>query len=99
MHKTPDILKALYARLEDRKGASPTHSYTARLYQGGLDRILRKIGEESGEVLIAAKNQDRPSLVHEFADLWFHGMVLLSFLNIPYEEVLEELKRRMEKKP
>jgi phosphoribosyl-ATP pyrophosphohydrolase len=64
------------------------------LYQKGLDTILKKIGEEATEVVVAAKGGDVRQVVCETADLWFHSMVLLSHLNIPVTEVLAELQRR-----
>ncbi len=85
--KLNDVLRA-------RKDADPESSYVARLYQKGLDTILKKIGEEATETVVAAKGGDRHQVVCETADLWFHSMVLLSHLNIPVTEVLAELERR-----
>ena len=89
-----DILAELAATLEARKGASPEHSYVASLYSRGLDAILKKVGEESAEVIVAAKNEDDAALVHELADLWFHTLVLLSERGLHPERVLQELARR-----
>ncbi|MFL6713595.1 MAG: phosphoribosyl-ATP diphosphatase, partial [Sulfurifustis sp.] len=72
-----DVLTKLAQTLEARKHASPDSSYVAGLYAKGLDAILKKIGEEAAETLIAAKTGDRQQIVHEMADLWFHTLVLL----------------------
>ncbi len=89
-----DILIELAEVLEQRKNASPENSYVARLYQKGLDSILKKVGEEATEVVIAGKAQDREQLIYETADLWFHSLILLANQGIGPEAVLEELKRR-----
>ena len=67
-----DILQRLAKTLEHRKGASPEGSYVARLYAGGPDAILKKVGEEASETLLAAKDGDKLQIVRETADLWFH---------------------------
>ncbi|MFZ1324970.1 MAG: phosphoribosyl-ATP diphosphatase, partial [Candidatus Contendobacter sp.] len=72
------ILRELAATLEARKQADPDRSYVARLYAKGLDGILKKVGEEAAETLLAAKNDDPRNLVYEIADLWFHTLVLLA---------------------
>ena len=72
-----DTLSALQQVLRERLSADPDDSYVASLYAKGLDHILKKVGEESAEVIIAAKDQDQTALVKEVADLWFHCMVLL----------------------
>jgi phosphoribosyl-ATP pyrophosphohydrolase len=95
MHSTPDVLQRLYATLQDRKTASADQSYVASLYAKGIDAILKKIGEEAAETLIAAKNPDRDGLVHEVADLWFHSLVLLAASDIPLDALTGELERRM----
>ncbi len=89
-----EVLAELYATLRARKGADPKVSYVASLYQKGLDTILKKIGEEAAETLIAAKGGDQKQIIHEVADLWFHSLVMLSFLDLSPEQVLDELKRR-----
>ncbi len=94
MKKADTALDELYATLQSRKGAEPASSYVAGLYAKGLDAILKKIGEESAEVLLAAKGNDRSALVHELADLWFHSLVLMSSKDIAPEEILAELSRR-----
>lgn len=90
-----ETLKRLAAVLEARKRADPTSSYVAGLYHKGLDAILKKIGEEATETVIAAKGGDRGQLVHELADLWFHTLVLLAQQGLTPEDVLVELERRL----
>ena len=89
-----DILVRLMAVLESRKGAEPESSYVASLYDRGLDTILKKIGEESAETIIAAKSGDKQQIVYETADLWFHCLVLLAQQNLTAQQVLDELERR-----
>lgn len=89
-----DILNKLAAVLESRKGADPGSSYVAGLYARGLDAILKKIGEEATETVVAAKGGDREQVVHEAADLWFHTLVLLAYQGLKPEDVLNELERR-----
>lgn len=89
-----EILARLAAVLESRKGADPESSYVARLYAKGLDSILKKIGEEATETVLAAKGGDRGQLIHEVADLWFHTLVLLAREGLRPAQVLEELERR-----
>jgi len=84
----------LGAVLEARKGADPGSSYTAGLYARGRDAILKKVGEEATEVVIAAKDANREQVVRETADLWFHTLVLLAHLDLGPGDVLEELDRR-----
>ena len=89
-----DILQRLMAVLASRKDAEPDSSYVAGLYHRGLDAILKKIGEESAETIIAAKSGDKQQIVHETADLWFHCLVMLAQQNLDARLVLEELERR-----
>ena len=89
-----DILGRLADALEARKQADPASSYVAKLYAKGLDAILKKIGEEATETIVAAKNGDRQQIVYETADLWFHCMVMLASQGVRPEEVLDELARR-----
>lgn len=89
-----DILARLMAVLESRKEAEPGSSYVAGLYDKGLDAILKKIGEESAETIIAAKSGDKQQIVYETADLWFHSLVLLAQQNLTAQQVLDELERR-----
>jgi phosphoribosyl-ATP pyrophosphohydrolase len=89
-----EILSRLAETLESRKNADPASSYVAKLYAKGLDAILKKIGEEATETVIAAKDGDKAQLVYEMADLWFHSMVLLAQQGLHPDDVLEELARR-----
>jgi phosphoribosyl-ATP pyrophosphohydrolase len=89
-----DILKQLAEVLEERKNADPESSYVAKLHTKGLDSILKKIGEEATETVMAAKDGDADKIIYETADLWFHTMVMLSNQGIDHEEVLNELARR-----
>jgi phosphoribosyl-AMP cyclohydrolase / phosphoribosyl-ATP pyrophosphohydrolase len=87
-------LAALYELIEERRRELPEGSYTTYLFREGLDKILKKVGEESAETIIAAKNGDRPRLVEEVADLAYHLIVLLSERGVKLEEVGAELARR-----
>ncbi len=89
-----DILEQLSELLEQRKGADPDSSYVAKLYAKGLDGILKKIGEEATETVIAAKDGDPAQVIYETADLWFHCMVMLKHLGLEPQAVLTELERR-----
>ena len=89
-----DILKQLTEVLEQRKTAPPDSSYVASLYDNGLDAILKKVGEEATETVIAAKDGDRDKIVYETADLWFHTLVMLSDQGLTANDVLDELARR-----
>jgi phosphoribosyl-ATP pyrophosphohydrolase len=89
-----EILTQLAAVLEARKSADPASSYVAGLYAKGLDAILKKVGEEATETVIAAKGGDRAQVIHETADLWFHTLVLLAQQGLTPEDVLKELDRR-----
>lgn len=89
-----ETLNNLAAILERRKQADEDNSYVASLYSAGLNRILQKIGEESIETIIAAKEGDLAAIVHETADLWFHTMVLLAHQGLHPSAVLEELDSR-----
>ena len=87
-------LQGLYQLLEGRKEELPEGSYTSYLFQKGLDKILKKVGEECTEVIIAAKAEDRRETVYEIADLAYHVMVLMVQAGIPLEEVRKELASR-----
>ena len=89
-----DVLKQLSEVLEQRKTAAPDSSYVASLYGKGLDTILKKVGEEATETVIAAKDGDRDKIIYETADLWFHTMVMLSHQGLTADDVLDELARR-----
>ncbi len=89
-----DILNQLAQVLEQRKSQDPQKSYVASLYAKGLDSILKKIGEEATETVIAAKGGDKGQIVYEMADLWFHCMVLLAQQGLGPEAITSELQRR-----
>jgi phosphoribosyl-ATP pyrophosphohydrolase len=89
-----DILDKLAEVLESRKDAEADTSYVASLYARGLDTILKKVGEEATETVIAAKDGEKTQVVYETADLWFHSLVMLSHLGIDHRDVLAELERR-----
>lgn len=89
-----DILKRLTATLEARKQALPDSSYVAKLFGKGEDAILKKVGEEATELILASKEGDKTHLVYETADLWFHCMVLLAHHGLSAQDVLDELARR-----
>jgi phosphoribosyl-ATP pyrophosphohydrolase len=89
-----DVLTELGMVLEARKAESPDSSYVAKLYAKGLDAILKKIGEEATETVMAAKDGDPDKIVYEVADLWFHSMVLLAHQGLSSAQVLAELERR-----
>ncbi|MCB1828980.1 MAG: phosphoribosyl-ATP diphosphatase [Chromatiaceae bacterium] len=89
-----DVLTRLAEVLEARKGADADSSYVAKLYAKGLDAILKKIGEEATETVLAAKDGVPEKLVYEVADLWFHSMVLLAQQGLGPDSVLAELERR-----
>ncbi|MBV1774500.1 phosphoribosyl-ATP diphosphatase [Burkholderiaceae bacterium DAT-1] len=93
MAKT-DVLYRLADTLETRKLADPSSSYTAGLLQKGIDSVLKKVGEEAVETIMAAKDGNRLHLVREVADLWFHTMVLLAHQGLGPDDVLAELARR-----
>lgn len=89
-----DILDKIADVLEQRKLQDPDSSYVSSLYQQGTDVILKKVGEEATEVIIAAKGDNPDAVVYETADLWFHTMVLLSHHGLSPGLVLAELERR-----
>ncbi|MGR9045931.1 MAG: phosphoribosyl-ATP diphosphatase [Gammaproteobacteria bacterium] len=89
-----EVLQQLAAVLEQRKQDSADKSYVASLYSKGLNSILKKIGEEATETVIAAKDGDKQQIIHETADLWFHCLVMLAHLDLGPDEVLQELQRR-----
>ena len=92
------ILKQLAQVLEQRKQSSVDESYVASLHQKGLNKILEKVGEESVETILAARDAeqsgDNSKVVYETADLWFHSLVMLSHLDIDVNDLLNELERR-----
>ncbi|HSH29323.1 MAG TPA: phosphoribosyl-ATP diphosphatase [Thiohalobacter sp.] len=89
-----DTLERLAAVLEARKQTDPDSSYVAGLYAKGLDAILKKVGEEATETVIAAKGGSSEQLVYETADLWFHTLVMLAHRGLGPAAVLSELERR-----
>ena len=93
-----DVLAELAATLEQRKTAAADSSYVASLHAKGLNKILEKVGEESIETIIAAKDAvisgNKSDLIYETADLWFHTLVMLSHLDIGPDAILDELARR-----
>ncbi|HSH96674.1 MAG: phosphoribosyl-ATP diphosphatase [Methylophilaceae bacterium] len=89
-----DVLNRLAELLERRKTASPDSSYVAKLYAKGTDSILKKVGEESAELIIAGKGGDQQEIIYETADLWFHSLVLLAHAGLNPQQVLDELARR-----
>jgi phosphoribosyl-ATP pyrophosphohydrolase len=89
-----DTLARLAAVIESRKSADPDTSYVARLFHKGTDAILKKIGEEATETVMAAKDGDAKKIVYEVADLWFHSMIALASFGLSPADVLAELERR-----
>lgn len=89
-----DTLARLGEVIESRKGADPDSSYVARLFHRGTDAILKKIGEEATETVMAAKDGERSKIVYEVADLWFHSLVALAAFDLKPADVLAELERR-----
>lgn len=93
-----DTLARVAQVLEERKGASADSSYVASLYHKGLNKILEKVGEESVETILAAKDAERTGdcsdVIYETADLWFHSLVMLAALGQHPQAVLDELERR-----
>ncbi len=89
-----NVLQQLAEILEQRKLESADKSYVASLYAKGTNAILKKIGEEAAETIIAAKDGDKQQIIYETADLWFHCMVLLAEQNLSPDDVLNELQRR-----
>jgi len=89
-----DVLNQLAAVIEARKSASSRDSYVAGLLDKGMNAILKKVGEEAAETIIAAKDTSDSQLIHETADLWFHTLVMLAARDLGPAEVLAELERR-----
>lgn len=89
-----NVLAQLADVLESRKQAAPDSSYVAKLYHKGLDAILKKVGEEATETVMAAKDGEKDKIVYEIADLWFHTLVLLAQQGLHPDAVLAELARR-----
>ncbi|WP_425145495.1 bifunctional phosphoribosyl-AMP cyclohydrolase/phosphoribosyl-ATP diphosphatase HisIE [Deinococcus sp.] len=89
-----NVLERVYATIRSRLTTLPEHSYVARLHAGGLDRVLKKIAEEAGEVLLAAKNRDAAELSTEVADLLFHTLLAMAELNVTPRDVAAVLETR-----
>lgn len=89
-----DVLQRLSELLEARKNADPDTSYVAKLYAKGMDSILKKVGEESAETIIAAKNGEASQIIYETADLWFHTLIMLAKAGLGPQDILNELARR-----
>ena len=89
-----DFLEKLAAVVESRKGADPGTSYVAKLLAAGEDAVLKKVGEEATETVMAGKDGDRRRIVAETADLWFHTIVMLAHYGLKPSDVLAELRRR-----
>jgi phosphoribosyl-ATP pyrophosphohydrolase len=94
MSTSDDTLARLAAVIDSRRGGDPEKSYVARLFSKGTDAILKKVGEEATEVVMAGKDGIPERIVGEVADLWFHSMVALSHFGLQPEDVLAELSRR-----
>lgn len=92
-----DVLQGLYDTVSSRKDNRVEGSYTCYLFEKGLDKILKKCGEECSEVIIAAKNQDNAETVLEISDLLYHLTVLMVNQGIPYRDIQAELAKRSEK--
>ena len=92
--RPPDVLDRLAATIAARRGADPASSYVAALFAKGSDAILKKIGEEATETVMAAKDGDKLRLAAEVADLWFHCLVLLASQELGPDDVRAELERR-----
>jgi phosphoribosyl-ATP pyrophosphohydrolase len=94
MSTSQDKLARLAAVIASRRAGDPDKSYVARLFSKGTDAILKKVGEEATEVVMAAKDGDRARIVAEVADLWFHTLVTLAAFELEPDDVLAELERR-----
>ena len=89
-----EVLARVAAVIESRKGADPSSSYVAKLFDKGLDAILKKVGEEATETVMAAKDGDPKKVVYEVADLWFHSLIALAHYDLTPAHVVAELERR-----
>jgi len=89
-----DTLMRLHAVIEARRSGDPEKSYVARLFAKGTNAILKKIGEEATETVMACKDGERTQIVYEMADLWFHSMIALAQFGLTPADVLVELERR-----
>lgn len=89
-----NILNRLAEMMEQRKSADASSSYVAKLYDKGMDTILKKVGEEATETVIAAKGGNKKEIIYETADLWFHTLVMLAKADLKPQDILDELARR-----
>ena len=89
-----DVLQRLSEVIDARRAQAPADSYVSGLFHAGLDKILKKIGEEAAETIIAGKGGDTEQVIYETADLWFHSIILLKFLGVEPSAVVAELERR-----
>lgn len=89
-----EVLPELYEAIMERKRTLPEGSYVAKKIKEGIDRILKKVGEEATEYIIAVKNKNKEEIIYELADLWFHSLIALAYEEIPLAEIFKELKRR-----
>ena len=102
---SPDFLNSIplktlddiYKVIEDRKTNRKENSYVSGLFEKGIDKILKKIGEEAGEVIIGAKNKDKDEIIYEVADLWFHSLIAMSYFEIKPDDIYKELGKRFGK--
>lgn len=92
--KRMDILDRLDVILAERKDADPDSSYVASLYSKGVDSILKKVGEEATELVMAAKDNDSEQIIYEAADLWFHSLILMAHNGLSSKDILNELESR-----
>ncbi len=92
-----NIVDTLYSVIEERKQNPEEGSYTTYLFKEGIDKILKKVGEESSEVIIGAKNGSKEEVIYETSDLVYHMLVLLSEMGITPDEIKEELHKRHSK--
>ena len=88
------ILEKLAAVIQSRQTNRPAGSYTTYLFEQGQDKILKKLGEETAEVIIASKNQDKRPIIYEMADLVYHLMVLMAFHGLSWQDIFDELEAR-----
>ena len=93
-HDVSGILTAVADVIDSRRGGDPQKSYVAKLFSKAPDGVLKKIGEEAVECVMAAKDENKKDIIYETADLWFHSLVMLSQYGLRPEHVLAELERR-----
>ena len=91
------IIQRLYEMVADRKDNPSSDSYVSKLMEGGVDRILKKVVEEAGELVLAGKNANREEIIYEMADLWFHSLIMLGHFSIPPDDIYQELGKRFGK--